>query len=513
MTATTLSKPNIIVLMTDQERAVQHWPAGWDEASLPAMQRLRARGLTFKNAITNTCQCSPSRATLHTSTYPSEHGVTTTFGTGPGLNPRTLDPRQNNLARVLDAAGYHVAYKGKWHLTRPLNRAGIRPGTWTDKDISILRERFGYADWNPPDSGNSLGSLKTLGAGKAQHDRRYLHGRASKTGGKGYGQSVFSFLKEYNEEKPFCLFVSLVNPHDIFVYPRKLKEAGFKEADFKKLPIELPASFNEDLESKPVVQQLLRYYFERIDPVESEAQALNYVRFYAWLHTVVDKQIGELLDLLDSLKLTENTLILRISDHGEMGMAHGGLRQKEYNCYEETIRVPFVVSNPVLFPQARQTNALAGLIDILPTLAAVAGAPERATNGLRGVDLSPVLDDPETTVQDVLHFTYDDDFLPEPRVPGFIRALRTERWKYAVYFDPINAEFEYELYDLQADPLELRNLAHPKHLEQAREKLTEMHKRLFAIMQRNQTVPQTVEWPDQPDPSAMGFSLDIDPTE
>jgi len=491
------AKPDLLVLITDQERSVQHWPAGWAEENLPAMQRLRRHGLEFTNAITNTCQCSPARATLHTSTYPAEHGVHTTFGTGPGLRPPSLAQHVNNFARTLAAAGYHVAYKGKWHLSRPINRPGIEPGTWTARDRDILRERFGYAGWNPPDAGNSLSDLRTLGAGKAKHDRRYLTGRTTRNAGPGYGEGVIPFLQRYDGDRPLCLFVSLINPHDVFVCPGQLEEAGFRRRDFARLPIDLPASYREDLSRKPLVHEFLNYYFDRTDPLAGEEQALDYVRFYAWLHKVVDRQIGDLLDALPRIRTGRDLVVVRTSDHGEMGMAHGGMRQKEYNCYEETIRIPLLISSPAYFDRPATTPALAGLVDLLPTVARIAGAPAETRRAFRGADLTPVLNDPSREVQDAVHFTYDDDFLPDVGVPKYIRALRTRDWKYAVYFHPILAQFEYECYDLRLDPLEMNNLAHPGHAGAA--PLRELHTRLYDVMVRNRTLPQTVEWPGAPD--------------
>ena len=101
-----------------------------------------------------------------------------------------------------------------------------------------------------------------------------------------------------------------------------------------------------------------------------------------------------------------------------MGLSHGGLRQKAFNAYEETIRVPIVVSNPQLFPEAAETDAFAGLVDLVPTLAAIAGA--EVNGSFDGMDLSPVLahhaaqhewlerTKASPTVQDSVHFTYDD---------------------------------------------------------------------------------------------------------
>ncbi len=490
-------RPNFLVIITDQERAPMHWPPGWADANLPSMRRLKRHGLDFRNAFINTCQCSPSRATLHTSTYPAEHLVTTTFGPGPGKRPQALRANQRNFAQVLQAAGYHVAYKGKWHLTRPLSVPGQTPGTWSAADIDHLARRYGYAAWNPPDAGNSLNDVTTLGGGKARHDRRYLTGQTVRGRGPAFGQSAIDFLESYDGDQPFCLFVSLVNPHDVFVYPRLYRKAGFKLKDFKSLPIDLPPTYDEDLSTKPLIQRVLRHYLDRYDPLRNDREARLYARFYAWLHTVVDREISLLLDAVDALGLSDDTLIIRTSDHGEMGVAHGGLRQKEYNCYDETLRVPLVISNPVLFPESTVTDSLASLIDLLPTVAAVAEVPSAMRQGFRGVDLTPVLVDASASVQEFVHFTYDDDFLPDSGAPGYIRCIRSKHWKYAVYFDPLTANVEYEMYDLDRDPLETHNLAAPQPNggEPAPQRHA-LHRQLSVVMARCGTAPDTIRWPE-----------------
>src|SRR5690606_5790273 len=104
----------------------------------------------------------------------------------------------------------------------------------------------------------------------------------------------------------------------------------------------------------------------------------------------------------------DQALVIRIADHGEMGMAHGGMRQKAFVAYEEAMRIPMVFSNPILFPEADQyksTQNLASLIDIMPTIAAITGAtpPEN----LRGTNLLPLLNE-DKPVQDAILFTFDD---------------------------------------------------------------------------------------------------------
>ncbi len=116
-----LGRPHIILLWTDQERHPQHWPEGWVEANLPSSNRLKRHGLSFVNAFTAAAQCTPSRATFLTSTYPTVNGVTNTL-----VYP--LQSLQQNLAIIMGAAGYEVAYKGKWHLSLPVQLGA--PGTF-----------------------------------------------------------------------------------------------------------------------------------------------------------------------------------------------------------------------------------------------------------------------------------------------------------------------------------------------------------------------------------------------
>ncbi len=108
-----------------------------------------------------------------------------------------------------------------------------------------------------------------------------------------------------------------------------------------------------------------------LGPLHGRQAQLDYVNFYAYLHRVIDEKIGRVLGALgdagDPGSLRSRTVVVRVSDHGEMGLSHGGLRQKAFNAYEETIRVPIVVSNPQLFPEPAETDAFAGLVDVVPT--------------------------------------------------------------------------------------------------------------------------------------------------
>jgi hypothetical protein len=321
------------------------------------------------------------------------------------------------------------------------------------------------------------------------------------------------FLNTYDGDRPFCLIVALVNPHDVQEYPGRgvrglsvsttFAKGGYRLEDFANLPIGLPPNIADDLSTKPSVQASFRRFLEiATGHVRSRARQLNYARFYAYLNQQVDAQIVKLLDALDARGLTDDTLVIRTSDHGELGMSHGCMRQKFYNAYRETLSVPLIVSNPRLYPRPQTTDALASLIDVLPTLATVAEAPDPGQYGFKGRDLTPVLSDPNASVQDVLHFTYEDDAFPV-KGADCIRAIVEPDWKYAVYYDPFTgAPTEYEMYDLKRDPLEMTNLAHAAHATPASAaEGARLHRRLMDVMRENGTLPDEIAWPEE---SAVG---------
>jgi choline-sulfatase len=277
-----------------------------------------------------------------------------------------------------------------------------------------------------------------------------------------------AWLGRENLPEPFCLVFSLVNPHDVLGFPASYARGGYAIDEFRGLGVPLPPTIDEDLREKPAVQALSKVGMDNyLGALPGRQAQQDYVDFYAHLHRLVDEKIGRLLEALgspdDPASLRSRTVIVRTSDHGEMGLSHGGLRQKIFNAYEETIRVPFVVSNPRMFPESRESDALTSLLDVLPTFLGLAGA-DPGHEPLDGHDLGPVLRGEAESVRDAVLFTYDDHqagtaLQDGAGQPNRIRCVRDERWKYAVYLDPNHrAAPEYEMYDLTEDPNEARNL-------------------------------------------------------
>ena len=188
---------------------------------------------------------------------------------------------------------------------------------------------------------------------------------------------------------------------------------------------------------------------------------------------VVDGYLVDLLDALEATGQLDDTVVIRTADHGEMGTCHGGMRQKNFNAYEETLRVPMVFSNPQLFPKPRKSNQLVSHVDLLPTLAGLFDAPRSARNrNWAGVDYSRhVLGKAKKPTQDRIVFTFDDwqagqaqgPYIPPP---NHIVTVRERRWKLSKYYDAEGgAKTQWEMYDLKNDPLERRNLTYrPKRM-------------------------------------------------
>jgi arylsulfatase A-like enzyme len=516
------ARPNLLLLITDQQRAPQHWPQdpGWLADLTPNDEELKRTGVSFERAFCASAMCSPSRASFLTGTYPSRHGVTLTLSQGDmwpeprntpaavragweavtraGVSPGRVGGRMLHsilrrpplsgnepelpagiptLATRLREQGYHVVYKGKWHLTKPV--AGGHD--WGPADTERLERDFGFAEWEPPDAGENA-AAEHFGGGNA--------GTSGQGWDEDYIRGVERFLAQEHLPEPFCLVVSLVNPHDVLGYPDSFEEGGFRREDFAGLGVPLPPTLGESLRGKPTVQSLARMGLNAyLGPLKDRQAQKDYVDFYAHLHAVVDEKIGRLLralgDASDPASLRSRTVIARMSDHGEMGLSHGGARQKVFNAYEETIRVPLVVSNPLLFPDGgARTDALASLVDIVPTFVSLAGGPldgvldgrdltpvlarharpEREALAAGGRDFAGVLDRaPADTVRETVLFTYDDHQAATaqgdgPGQPNRIRAVRDGAWKYAVYVDPYGqAAPEFECYDLEADPNEALN--------------------------------------------------------
>ena len=473
-------KPDLIFIITDQERATQNFPDNWERENLKTLSFLKVNGFSFDKAFCNTCMCSPSRSTLLTGTYPAQHKVTETLTTGGPFSSveQTLNPQTPNIARLLEPLGYDCQYRGKWHISKG-NNSGDPYGDVTAEDIAL----FGFKGWVGPDAGEDA-KPENFGGGFANHDQMYI-------------RQALEYLKEVKDRRskgdyqPYCLVLSLVNPHDVLGYPNSV-QYGYLPLQYTQRGIALPDTVNENLllNKKPVAQFQTNIAADGLLGVlKNDDMKLNYINFYGYLLRQIDAQIGTVVDELykefNGQRLADSALIIRTSDHGEMGLSHGGMRQKAFVAYEEAIRVPLVISNPVLFDAEngnKSSEELSTLIDIVPTVCDLLNiAPP---SDCRGTSLLPIVEEGKS-VQDEILFTFDNTKSGSSTLPSSVktcnrmRTIRTKDYKFTYYFDALGAyEAQFELYDLNNDPSESTNLAYDPNYFNIRTQLTVKLKQL-----------------------------------
>ncbi|MGO9038921.1 MAG: sulfatase-like hydrolase/transferase [Steroidobacteraceae bacterium] len=463
----TQSRPNIIFVFSDQERYFPKLPTG---LSLPAHERLQRSGVTFHNHYCPATMCTSSRSVLLTGLSTGVNGM---FENTDMPYVKNLSTDIPTIGHMLRQAGYYTAYKGKWHLNRKFD---------VEEGQELLTEdmdKYGFSDFNSPGDivGHTLGGYEfdQLIAGSATTWLR-RHGR-----------------RLTDEGKPWCLFVSLVNPHDIMYFNtdapgQKVQDTGFliKHAapapnnEFYKatwdmqIPKSLAQKFDEPGRAKAhgEFEQMWSYVLGRI-PLEQERwQRFN--DFYINSLRSVDMHVENMLKELDALRLTDRTAFIYTSDHGEMAGGHG-LHGKGPFAYEETIHLPMYIVHPDV-KGGQDTRALTGHIDVVPTLLSIAGvnttrAAEIAKRKLPGKDFSPVLTNPGAAdvhaVREAVLYTYSglitndgelfkvigearakganpaigllkQGYKPNMKKRGSLRTAFDGRYKFTRYFSPLD---------------------------------------------------------------------------
>ncbi len=494
-------KPNILILITDQQRSIQHFPEGWAEKYLPWTTYLKDNGVTFENNMCSSTACSPSRSTIFSSTYPIINGVLKVNDTIQMSRTLPMGGSLVTLGKIMTEAGYNMVYKGKWHLDGSFaSNSYIRPQNQDRMLIEddAMENHYDFPGWTSPDLGTTEAfdisstesvepsdncTLNSIGGGTVDNDNRIVNGPMfSET-----QECAVDFIKNYdsNSEKPFCLVVSLANPHDIWVYPYTQDTAGYTDPIWTTEiydDFQVPPSYEHGLDNKPKAQQDFLNGFQN-GPLDSE-DALNYVKFYAYLQTIIDDLTGDIIKALQENSLEEDTFIVRLSDHGEMSMAQGGLRQKENNIYKETISVPMIYTNPSL-KQGEVRDDLVSLIDLMPTLAEIAGAEIDDHYSIQGESYAQTVLEGKSNEREYNYFATDDCGASSYTC---IRGLIGHDYKYAVYYaasygnpdygivnfngeiitenelcgKTISIPIEYELYDYSTDGgrMETENLLH-----------------------------------------------------
>lgn len=384
--ASLAGKPNILFIMTDEERFPPGYETAaikqWRKTQLPGREMLKQNALEMRRHYTAATACVPARTTLFTGHYPSMHGASQTDGAAKSPNEDDmfwLDASTvPTLGNYFEAAGYRTFYKGKWHVSE----ADISvPGTKTALNTYL---DDGSRDGDKEQAYLNANRLADYGfsgyVGPTPHGQDPRNsGSSSKTGTGGRDVVFADWMVELldNLERdpstPWLAVCSFVNPHDIVLYGALSSRTDTFDFTIDAGIPAIPRSptDGENLRTKPTAQaSYKRTYQDAFQPTFNRAQ---YRQLYYQLQKDVDAQILRVMERLKASPFYENTIVVFTSDHGEMLGSHGGLYQKWHVAYEEAIRVPMYIHNPVLFPTPRKTREITSHIDMVPTLLGLAG--------------------------------------------------------------------------------------------------------------------------------------------
>ncbi len=414
-------RPDIVILMTDEERAIPPYESddvrAWRHEVLAGRRWFDEHGVSFDRHYTGSLACVPSRPTLFTGQYPDLHGCTQTDGLGKMADDsrmRWLRPGEvPTLGNWFQAAGYDTHYSGKWHITHAdLEDPATGEPLATNDEHGVVDPDavqryldadplapFGFSGWVGPEPhggllGNSGLRRDPLIAERviAWLEDRYARRRAG----------------DADALRPFLLVASFVNPHDIVLFPAWQRRNPIAPSELDPPPIAAAPTADEDLSSKPAAQIAFREsYYSGYGPAPAVAgiyrrNAQEYRDLYYRLHAEVDGPLDRVRRAVTDGG-SEHAVLVRTSDHGELLGAHGGLHQKWFNLYDEATRVPFVIAGTGdAATGARTIDAPTSHLDLLPTLLAAAGievAPIAATlaqtftevHELPGRNLMPVV--------------------------------------------------------------------------------------------------------------------------
>ncbi len=437
-------RPNVLFFFTDDQRFDTIRALGNHEIITPNIDSLVERGTAFTNTYimggTSNAICLPSRAMLMTSR--------TLFH----LQDRGEDfPADHiTLGETLQGAGYNCWGTGKWHST-----TGAFARTFSD-GAEIF---FGGMDdhWNVPASDyDPTGKYdsriqQTIDfVDQAVAEKTADHITAGKHSSELFCDAAIDYLRGYDDEEPFFMYVSFMAPHDPRTMPQEY--LSMYDAD----DIELPENFAPE---HPFDTGNLRGRDESLAgfPRTPDEVRQHIAAYYAMV-THLDAQIGRVLETLDETGHAADTIIVFAADNG-LAVGRHGLMGKQ-NLYDHSVHVPLIMAGPGI-PENERRDAFAYLLDIYPTLCDLVDVP--IPDSVEGKSLVPAFADSDQRIRDHLLYAYRQ----------YHRGVRDERYKLIEYV--VEGERTTQLFDLRDDPMEMKNLAgdpaHGGQIESLRQQL------------------------------------------
>lgn len=437
---------NMIFILVDDQRHDAMSCAGHPFLKTPALDSLAARGVRFVNAFVTTALCSPSRASILTGLYAHTHRVVD--------NQSDLSDQLEFFSEYLQRGGYETAFIGKWHMGHDSDEPRRGWNHW----VSFT----GQGNYLPDLPGGRKSLLNVNGQRVPQTG--YITDELT--------DYALRWLRERprgTDARPWMLYLSHKAAHGDFI-PAVRHQGRYANADVKPFPSTQGTPLDE---LRPMWARNQRNswhgvehaYHGRLGNIDGT------YRLYCETLLAVDESMQRLLAWLRESGQMESTLVIYMGDNGHLWGEHGLIDKR--TAYEASIRVPLLMHCPQLFPQGRVVSEIAANIDIAPTILDAAGLkpPER----IHGRSLLPLArgERVEKWRQELLYEYFWERWAPSTPT---LHALITPRWKFVRAYGLWDV---HELYDLQTDPHELRNL-YPDSAHHDR--ALAMDKRLFELL-------------------------------
>ena len=418
--------PNIIFILVDDLRWDDFGAAGHPFVKTPNIDRIAREGAHFRNAFITAPLCSPSRASFLTGQYPHTHGIT------DNVDRSAASHKLITFPFLLQQSGYTTAFIGKWHMGNDDSR---RPGF--DRWVSF-KGQGSYLDPEINEDGKDLkksGYITDLLTGyaiefiKQQHDKPYLVYLAHKAIHPEVMQHDDGSVNLADAER----FIPAERHRNLFT-GQKIR----RRASAMRPPVGKPALERKIGDLPPLGPNTAT----RDEAVLGRLRSLM----------AIEEGVGEILKALKETDQLDNTVIVFTSDNGYFYGEHG-LSVERRLAYEESIRMPLLIRYPKAIKAGTVRNEFALNIDLAPTLLELAGVSAPAS--MEGRSLVSLLKSAQNGWRKAFLIEYySDRVFPRIRQMGY-KAVRNERWKYIHYFE---LEGMDELYDLKADPFEMRNI-------------------------------------------------------
>jgi N-acetylglucosamine-6-sulfatase len=431
---------NVIFILSDDHRydamgflKAQPW------LRTPQMDRMASEGVHFKNAFVTTALCSPSRASVLTGVYAHRHRIVD--------NNTPIPAGTTFFPTYLQKAGYKTGFFGKWHMGAETDVP--KPGF--DQWVSFR----GQGTYLPSPNGLNVN-------GKKVQQKGYITDELT--------DYAVEWMRALPKGQPYFLYLSHKAVHAEF-QPAKRHEGMYKDAKFVYPPT--MAADGEMAQNRPTWVKNQRNSWHGVDyPYHSTLDIADYYKRYAETLMAVDESIGRVFDALKERGELDSTLVIYMGDNGFAFGEHGLIDKR--TAYEESMRVPLLARCPELFGGGKTVKEVVAGIDIMPTVLAAAGAA--GPKGLDGMNWLPLVQGQAAPWRKELLYEYywERNF---PQTPT-MHALRGERYKFIRYQGIWDTD---ELYDMQEDPLESRNLIADPRLADV---VKQMRERLFDVLEK-----------------------------